>query len=233
MSKKNDHAKRLRQRQKDKAKRRDTAAMEPKLVYQDVVECASAEESHELFMPFKHYLVRRGVNVLSGYHKMKMVLVSDMVCAGIPLTTPPNAILQGMVDGTYKDVAGLFLVDGWAVQFYESREMCRAIVQEHRGDGVEGLGVGTVGEMDHQLTEMGYEPETSALTQFMGQDDTTVCVLNTADGRQQMFVKINTGGRQTIQPVVLLSLEKFAPEDATPEDDGPEFDTGSGWVDSE
>ena len=233
MSKKNDNARRLRQRQKDRAKRRDAAAMEPKVVYQDVVECSTPEEAHELFMPYKHYLVRRGVVVLSGYHKMQMLLVSDMVSAGIPLTMHPNEILQSIVDGTYKDVPGLFLFNGWAVQFYESRDMCRAIVQEHRANGVEGIGVGTVGEMDHQLTEMGYEPETSALTQFMGQDDTTVCVLNTADGVQKFFVKIKTDEGQTIQPAVLLSLEKTEPAESAPEDDGPEYDTGSGWVDPE
>lgn len=232
MSKKNDNARRLRQRQKDKAKRRDTAAMEPKLVYQDV-ERITAEEMHKAFMPYKHYLVRRGVVVLTGYHKMKLILVSDMVSAGIPLTTPPNAILQGIVDGTYKDVAGLFLVNGWAVQFYESRETCRAIVQEHRDSGVEGIGVGTVGEMDHQLVEMGYEPETSALTQFMGQTDTAVCVLNAEDGKQEMFVKFKAPEGDTVQPAVLLSLEKSSPEEQQQEDDGPEFDTGSGWVDPE
>lgn len=237
MSKK-DHIynKRLRQRQKA---RRQQHQQRAGLVSYSGPEADAA--MHKQFKRFPYYIVRRGKVALFPYYKMDVVTLEALEKVGLPLDIISRDLLDKIQ--AEKDLLGklemMELGHSFEIPFFENRSDCKKAVDSLRDVGDKRATVATVGDCDEMASAQGYGPELSGFGQFMVNEEASFARLVTADRYDiKGFVKCDESG--VVMPCVWLGQqepsEDYIEERAREwlgqqEDDGPEYDTGSGWVD--
>jgi hypothetical protein len=235
MSKKNDNAKRLRQRQKA---RRQQHQQQAALVSYSGPEADAA--MHKQFKRYPYFIVRRGMVAMFPFYKTHIATLEALQRIKVPLDITSMDLVNRLKlnDKSVDELEWMELGHGFEIMFFEDRSDCKQVVDNIRAKGDKRATVATVGDCDEMASAQGYGPELSSFGQFMVNEDAMFARLVNAGGRdiKGFFKNAETGG---LTPCVFLGqveppegyLAERAAEQEQQEDDGPEYDTGSGWVD--
>lgn len=238
MSKKNDNARRLRQRRKARQQQQQQGT----LVSYSGPEANA--EMHKQFKRFPYFIVRRGKVALFPYYRMDVVKLEALQKVGLPLDIISMDLLEKLQadEELLENLEMHELGNGFEIMFFENRSDCKKVVDVIRAAGDKRATVATVGDCDEMASAQGYGPELSSFGQFMVNEEATFARLVTANRYDvKGFLKCAESG--VVTPCLWLGQEQppegymeeraRAAEEEQQEDDGPEFDTGSGWVDPE
>ena len=112
------------------------------------------------------------------------------------------------------------------MRFYEEHKDCKALVEQMREDGHPNAAVSAVGTID-----TGDLAEGSSATQFAANEKAVVAFRFDATGVIECFYR--DGEMGTIRQGLYLGQQEFPANyfEEDQNDDGAEYDTGSGWVD--